>query len=79
MAGDIWSPENGGAGTCAAEVRRMREDGRFTIPVSLGMEKRTNPFLRADDPVMARAMGLPEGTEPSVVFGALRRAKDEFK
>lgn len=72
-------PKNAALNIRAAEVRRMREDGRFTIPVSLGMEKRTNPFLRADDPVMARAMGLPEGTEPSVVFGALRRAKDEFK
>lgn len=72
-------PKNAALNIRAAEVKRMRESGQFTIPVSLGMERRTNPFLRADDPVMARAMGLPEGTDPAVVFGALRKAKDDFK
>lgn len=72
-------PRNPALSIRAAEVKRMREKDIFTIPVSLGMEKRTNPFLRADEPVMARAMGLPEGTDPAVVFGALRKAKDEFK
>ena len=57
----------------------MREAGKFTIPVSLGLEKRTNPFLRADDPAMGRAMGLDEGTKPSAVFAAIRAAKDNFK
>lgn len=62
----------------AAEVKRMRAEGRFTVPVSMGMEKRTNPFLRADQPVMAQAMGLDRDVEPSVVFAALRAAKDKF-
>lgn len=72
-------PRNAALAIRATEVRRMREAGKFTIPVSLGMEKRTNPFLRADDPAMCRAMGLDEGTKPSAVFAAIRAAKDNFK
>jgi hydroxyacylglutathione hydrolase len=72
-------PRNPAINIRAAEVKRMRESGQFTIPVSLGMEKRTNPFLRADDPVLAKAMNLPADTDPAVVFAALRKAKDDFK
>ena len=72
-------PRNPALRIRAAEVERMRQDGQFTVPVSLAMEKATNPFLRADEPVLARAMKLPEGAEPARVFAALRKAKDEFK
>lgn len=72
-------PRNAALNIRAGEVKRLREAGRFTIPVSLGLEKATNPFLRADRPELARAMGLPEGADPVAVFAALRRAKDEFK
>jgi hydroxyacylglutathione hydrolase len=72
-------PKNSTLAIRAAEVERMREAGKFTIPVSLGMEKRTNPFLRADNPVLAKAMGLPQDAEPAAVFAALRAAKDTFK
>jgi hydroxyacylglutathione hydrolase len=72
-------PRNAALNIRATEVKRMRESGQFTIPVSLGLEKRTNPFLRADEPVLAKAMGLPPDAEPGAVFGALRKAKDDFK
>lgn len=72
-------PRNAALNIRATEVKRMRESGQFTIPVSMGLEKRTNPFLRADDPVLGKAMGLPPGTEPATVFAALRKAKDDFK
>ncbi len=72
-------PRNPALNIRAAEVKRMRDAGLFTIPVSLGMEKATNPFLRADQPALAKAMGLAEGTDPAKVFGALRKAKDDFK
>jgi hydroxyacylglutathione hydrolase len=61
----------------AAEVEKARAAGGFTIPVSLGMEKRTNPFLRSDTPELARAMGLSPD-DPAAVFAALRKAKDNF-
>jgi hydroxyacylglutathione hydrolase len=72
-------PNNAALKIRAAEVTRMLADGRYTIPVSLAMEKATNPFLRADQPALAKAMGLPEGTDPDIVFGKLRKAKDDFK
>jgi hydroxyacylglutathione hydrolase len=71
-------PRNAALRIRAAEAQKMREDGRFTIPVSLAMEKATNPFLRSDRPELAQAMGLDPESEPSVVFAALRAAKDAF-
>jgi hydroxyacylglutathione hydrolase len=60
------------------EVARMRQGDRFTIPVSMGMEKACNPFLRADRPELAKAMGLESEADPVAVFAALRKAKDDF-
>jgi hydroxyacylglutathione hydrolase len=71
-------PKNPALQIRAAEVQRMREAGRYTIPVTLAMEKAANPFLRADRPELARAMRL-SGDDPVEVFAALRKAKDNFK
>lgn len=59
----------------AAEVERLRAEGRFTIPTTIGLERETNPFLRASDPKVAAAVGLP-GAAPVDVFAALREAKN---
>src|SRR5258707_5193554 len=37
----------------AEEVARLRAQNKATIPVKLGEEKRSNVFLRADDPAVA--------------------------
>ena len=72
-------PKNAALNIRASEVKRMRDAGKFTIPVSLGMEKRTNPFLRVDRPEIAAAVGLEADARPADVFAALRAAKDAFK
>ena len=36
----------------------MRDSGKPTIPSTLGVERATNPFLRADDAGVAAAVGL---------------------
>lgn len=72
-------PNNPALRIRAAEVKRLRANNEFTIPVTMGMEKATNPFLRADLPQMAKAMKLAPDAAPAAVFAALRRAKDEFK
>ncbi|MFM8992538.1 MAG: hydroxyacylglutathione hydrolase C-terminal domain-containing protein, partial [Alphaproteobacteria bacterium] len=56
----------------------QRARGEATVPSPLGLEKRTNPFLRADDPALARAHGL-DPADPAAVFGFLRRSKDQFR
>lgn len=60
------------------EVAELREGNRPTLPTTIGMERRTNPFLRADDPGVQAAIGMTGA--PSVeVFAELRRRKDHFR
>jgi hydroxyacylglutathione hydrolase len=68
-------PDNTALKIRAAEVEKARAAGRFTIPVTLGMEKRTNPFLRPDTAPVATAVGLVPA-DPIGVFAALRKRKD---
>ena len=62
----------------ATAIDRQRLAGEATVPSLLGLEKRTNPFLRADDAALARRMGLA-AAPPAAVFAALRAAKDVFR
>lgn len=65
-----------------AEVGQLRAAKKPTVPTLLGVEKKTNPFLRADDKEFQKALGkiglAAEGTDPAAIFGALRTAKDRF-
>ncbi len=64
-----------------AEVTALRKKGLPTLPVSLSLEKATNPFLRADDPDFQRMLaknGFPIDANPAAIFGSLRAAKDRF-
>ena len=58
-------------------VDALRAEGRPTVPSTLDEERETNPFLRADDTALARAVGLAPG-DPVAVFAAVRKAKDVF-
>lgn len=57
---------------------RLIAAGRPSVPSTMGEERAANPFLRADVPAVARAVGKPPGTDPAEVFGELRRRKDVF-
>ncbi|PWC39390.1 hydroxyacylglutathione hydrolase [Azospirillum sp. TSO35-2] len=71
-------PGNGALQERVEEVVALRERGQPTIPSTIGVERRTNPFLRADDPGVQAAVGL-EGAPPVEVFAELRRRKDHFR
>lgn len=60
----------------ADEVAQLRAVGKPTIPVLLGLEKKTNVFLRADDPAIAAAVRL-KGFSEDDVFGELRERKNK--
>lgn len=64
-----------------AAVRRQRRDHVPTIPSTMAEEKRTNPFLRCDEPALKTAAagfaGTPLDTAEQV-FAALRAWKDRF-
>jgi len=59
------------------EVRATRAKGLPTIPSTMGLEKRTNPFLRARSEEIRRTLGL-EGASNVEVFAETRRRKDKF-
>ena len=70
-------PGNKGLAARLAEVERLREAGRATLPTTIGLEKETNPFLRAENQAIATGLGL-RGAAPAEVFAALRQRKDRF-
>jgi hydroxyacylglutathione hydrolase len=60
-----------------AEVQRLRAANEPTLPTTVALEKGTNPFLRADHPDIAVAIGLVGG-DPARVFSEIRTRKDRF-
>jgi len=59
-----------------AKVSVMRQKGEATVPSTIGLEKRTNPFLRWDVPAIQRSAGIDI---PDRVFARIRGKKDNFK
>ncbi len=70
-------PENADLRARAEEIDAARAAGQPTVPTTLGLELRTNPFLRAADPQLQRAVGMG-GAAPVEVFAELRSRKDHF-
>jgi len=70
-------PDNAALKARAAEIAALRAEGKPTIPSNLGVEKATNPFLRADVPAVQAALGL-SGRPATETFAAIRRGKDNF-
>lgn len=62
----------------AAEVERLRAEGRMTCPTTIGDELKTNPFLRTGSGEIRKLLGF-EGADDAQVFAELRRRKDSFK
>jgi hydroxyacylglutathione hydrolase len=71
------TPDDPAVVSRARQIDETRAAGRLTIPSSLGEEKATNPFLRAREPALAKAVDL-DGSDPAAVFAALRAWKDRF-
>jgi hydroxyacylglutathione hydrolase len=70
-------PDNRQLAARAAQVERLRQQGQPTIPATIGEEKATNPFLRADLPAVAAAIGMA-GRKPAEVFTEIRARKNRF-
>ncbi len=70
-------PGNAALAARAERIDALRAEGKPTIPSTMAEECATNPFLRADDPAIAAAVGLP-ATDPVAVFAEIRRRKDNF-
>ena len=70
-------PDNNLLAERAAEIEEMRKQGKATLPTTIALETATNPFLRAEDPGVQKAVGMP-GADPVQVFTELRERKNKF-
>ena len=71
--------EPGNAALAAREAQAQQQLAKSepTIPVTIGEEKKANPFLRADVPEVAAGIGMT-GKEASQVFAEIRARKNKF-
>ncbi|MAE95418.1 MAG: hydroxyacylglutathione hydrolase [Deltaproteobacteria bacterium] len=70
-------PDNGELLARVKEIEATRAAGKWTVPSTLELELRTNPFLRPDAPGLQKAIGM-EGADPVAVFAETRARKDSF-
>jgi hydroxyacylglutathione hydrolase len=71
-------PKNAALKARLAQIEEARAANKPTVPFTLGEDRLTNPFLRADDPAVAEAVGM-KGADPAAVFTELRERKNNFK
>ncbi len=60
------------------DINAKRAAGIATVPTSIGLERATNPFVRADTSRVRAALGMNDAPA-SDVFGEVRKRKDNFK
>ncbi len=75
-------PENTDTLAYRDRVVALRLTRTPTLPTTIGLERRINPFLRADEPTVRAAVEEHAQQDLSTeldVFAALRRWKDRFK
>ena len=70
-------PDNEALKAIAERVEVRRAKGLFTVPSLMADEMAANPFLRADQGELQRAVGM-EGTDAVDVFAEIRHRKDVF-
>ena len=59
----------------AAAIEQMAAAGTFAGPTTIALERATNPFLRADEEALKRAVGMADADAVDV-FAALRERKN---
>ena len=70
-------PENAELVERAKEIELLRDNGKPTLPTTIDLEKRTNPFLRASDAKIRALLAMEDATDVEV-FTEIRARKDRF-
>ena len=70
-------PGNAALAERQAAFESLRENGLPTVPTRIDLEKATNPFLRASDPLIRAHLAMTDATDAEV-FAEIRRRKDNF-
>lgn len=70
-------PQNAALKERIERIKKADAEGAPIVPATIAEEKATNPFLRATEPAVKQAIGLP-GADDASVFAEIRRRKDAF-
>ena len=70
-------PQNADLVSRAADVDQLRKQNRPTIPTSVALEKKTNPFLRPMSNMLRTTLQLQDASDTEV-FAKIRQLKDRF-
>jgi hydroxyacylglutathione hydrolase len=70
-------PDNAALVIRAMEIEGLRAAGKPTLPTTIGVEKATNPFLRASVGNIRERLGMIAASDGDV-FAEIRRRKDVF-
>jgi hydroxyacylglutathione hydrolase len=70
-------PDNADLIARVADIKEKRANDIPTVPASIGLEKATNPFMRADLPEVKALLDMQTASDIEV-FGAIRARKDNF-
>lgn len=70
-------PDNASLIFRSEDITKARAANLPTVPSNLGLEKQTNPFLRADVPALMTAVDM-QGADPVDVFAHVRKRRDVF-
>jgi hydroxyacylglutathione hydrolase len=75
-------PDSAAVANRLQEASQMRDAGIATVPSTIAIERSTNPFLRVDQPAVARQaalrLGRP-GANRVEAFAAIRLWKNDFR
>jgi len=70
-------PDNLDLQSRLADISQTRAQGIATVPSTLDLELRTNPFLRAGQPAIKDRLGMPDASD-AACFAEIRARKDRF-
>lgn len=71
-----WEPSNPELPPLIKKLEKLQREGKPSLPVSLGLEKKTNPFLRTENEEIKKRLNLPQNSPPDQVFKVLRKERD---
>ncbi|MDC0361855.1 hydroxyacylglutathione hydrolase [Halioglobus sp.] len=74
-------PDNHSLLSRIAQAEATREQGKPTVPSDIALELATNPFLRCREAALQASLehqGRLPGSDPAVIFAAVRGWKDAF-
>lgn len=73
-------PDNRALQDYSTHVDTLRQQQRITLPSTIGLEKKINPFLRANIIECSQLLCeyRPQNNEPAAIFAGLRAWKDNF-